>query len=309
MDSKPVKYTWRFENFSKLMSMNIDKREHCSDYFMAGGYKWNILFYLNVEESDLLHFYLELSDHHETFPDGGTMYADFYFSVVNQIDEEQTLLCGRGRLSCQFRAHNYIFGCRSLMHLSELIDPDVGYIVNDTLVVEANLTVGKRLLTGFDNQAPLTVRLGDFKEIMSNNYVVVSAFTIPKTVESYANMDSTSIGNITESLILKWRDTISIRGASQHGFKVDCLKNHLKDVAQAYLARLARNYQESRELQGIDDKIVLIQKELTDLEKQLETLKAERVRMYNKTYSELRKSCEAAEAKFAGKSCYSLFNN
>ncbi|KAM7249673.1 hypothetical protein ACFE04_026785 [Oxalis oulophora] len=181
-----------------------------------------------------------------------------------------------------------------------------------------------------DDKAPYSVRLGDFKEITYSNYVNVGIFTVPETLESYAkhllarhaiigignslvhymseiafvvlccamkSMDTTYFYEITESLILKWRD--AIKGALQFGFKVKFLKDHLKSIVQAYLARLARNSDESEKLQTLDDKITMV-------EKQLGTLKDKRADMYNKTYTKLRKSCEALETKFSGKTCASF---
>ncbi|KAM7261649.1 hypothetical protein ACFE04_020726 [Oxalis oulophora] len=184
-----------------------------------------------------------------------------------------------------------------------------------------------------DDKAPYSVRFGDFKEINSDKYVDIGIFRVPEILESYAkhlleshpdigsgnspvhymnemafvvlccalkSMDMKCFGEITESSIFKWSD--AIRGASQFGFKVDFLKDKLKSVTQAYLSKLARNVDESKELSDLDDRINVMEKELN-------TLKGHRSKLYNGMYSELRKSCEKEEAKFSCTTkCLSFFN-
>ncbi|KAM7262159.1 hypothetical protein ACFE04_021236 [Oxalis oulophora] len=175
-----------------------------------------------------------------------------------------------------------------------------------------------------EDKASNSVRMGDFNNVTSNRYVDVGVFTVPESIHSYAkdllanrpdigtgnspihyvnemafvvlccalkSMDTTRSSEITESLILKWRD--AIRGALQFGFKVGFLKDHLRSAMQAHLAKSARNSHESKELQAIEDKI-------TTMEKQLHMLKAHHAEMYGKMHSELRKTCEMAATKFSG---------
>ncbi|KAM7265847.1 hypothetical protein ACFE04_003530 [Oxalis oulophora] len=101
-------------------------------------------------------------------------------------------------------------------------------------------------------------------------------------------MDSTCFTKVTESLIFKWRE--AIRGAMQYGFKVDRLKDHLKSIAHAYLAKLAINSDKNQELQTVED-------EITAMKTQLGILETRRSEICNKMYSELRKTCEAAAAE------------
>ncbi|KAM7265127.1 hypothetical protein ACFE04_002810 [Oxalis oulophora] len=187
-----------------------------------------------------------------------------------------------------------------------------------------------------DEEAPYSVRLRDFEECVSNNSVEstvdVGIFKVPSSLESYAkdlltshadigtgnspihdmnevafvllccalkSMDSTCFTKVTESLILKWRD--AIRGAMQYGFKVDHLKDHLKSIAHAYLAKLAINSDENQELQTVED-------EITVMKTQLGILETRRSEIRNKMYSELRKTCEAVAAEqFPGETYCSFF--
>ncbi|XP_071724679.1 uncharacterized protein [Rutidosis leptorrhynchoides] len=106
-----------------------------------------------------------------------------------------------------------------------------------------------------------------------------------------ATMDATSFSEVTESLILKWRD--AIRGALHLGFKADFLMDHLKSVARASLAITC---DESKELKVIDDNI-------TAIEKLMDSLKIRREKICNNSNTELRKTCETEAAKFPGKTC------
>ncbi|KAM7261626.1 hypothetical protein ACFE04_020703 [Oxalis oulophora] len=149
-----------------------------------------------------------------------------------------------------------------------------------------------------EDNASYSVKMSDFKDIATSNYVDVGIFTVPKSLKSYANdllarhpdigmgnsplhyvnemvfvvlcsalksMNTICFTEITESVILKWRD--AIRGALQFGFKVDFLKDDLKSVTETYLAKLALSAHESKEVQAIDDNI-------TAMEKRLDTLKS-----------------------------------
>ncbi|KAM7261673.1 hypothetical protein ACFE04_020750 [Oxalis oulophora] len=175
-----------------------------------------------------------------------------------------------------------------------------------------------------EDKASNSVRMSDFNNVSSDRYLDVGVFTVPESLHSYAkylfanrpdlgpgnssihyvnemafvvlccalkSMDTTHSSEITESLIMKWRD--AIRGALQFGFKVGFLKDHLRSATQAHLAKSARNSHESKELQAIKDKI-------TTMEKQLHMLKAQHTEMYGKMYSDLRKTCEMAATKFSG---------
>ncbi|KAM7261738.1 hypothetical protein ACFE04_020815 [Oxalis oulophora] len=326
-----------------------------------------------------------------TLPDGWSIDAGFICSILDQINGENTMELGFIEDVSQFSAEHIDWGYSTTMLLHQLNKPEQGYVVNDTLFVEAQVfvcneravlnqyadtglsgsssnnnglvIVGKTTVDVVvtssnkmsvekrkigicfdemastmleklkDDKAPYSVRFGDFKEINSDKYVDIGIFRVPEILESYAkhlleshpdigsgnspvhymnemafvvlccalkSMDMKCFGEITESSIFKWSD--AIRGASQFGFKVDFLKDKLKSVTQAYLSKLARNVDESKELSDLDERI-------NAMEKELDTLKGHRSKLYNGMYSELRKSCEKEEAKFSGTTkCLSFFN-
>ncbi|KAM7261756.1 hypothetical protein ACFE04_020833 [Oxalis oulophora] len=330
-----------------------------SDEFTVGGYKWLLL--LSVEE-DKLRIDMRISEEDcMTLPDGWSIDAGFICSILDQINGENTMELGSIEDVSQFSAEHIDWGYSTTVLLHQLNKPDQGYVVNDTLFVEAQVFVcneravlnqyavdvavtssnktsmkNRKIWICFDemamamlekledDKAPYSVRLGDFKEINSDKYVDVGIFRVPESLESYAkhlleghpdigsgnspvhymnemafvvlccalkSMDMKCFSEITESSIFKWRD--AIRGATQFGFKVDFLKDKLKSVTQAYLSKLARNVDESKELSCLDERI-------NAMEKELGTLKGHRSKLYNGMYSELRKSCENEEAKFSG---------
>ncbi|KAJ8439362.1 hypothetical protein Cgig2_022499 [Carnegiea gigantea] len=129
-DPPSSRFTWKIENFSRL---NVKK--HYSDVFAVGGYK--------------------------CLPYGWSRYAQFSLAVVNQIHNKYSVRkgtvtklpfvviwsCGAMLLDSdtqhQFNARESDWGFTSFMPLSELYDPTRGYLVNDTVVVEAEVAVRK----------------------------------------------------------------------------------------------------------------------------------------------------------------------
>ncbi|KAK9156956.1 hypothetical protein Scep_003530 [Stephania cephalantha] len=131
-DPPTSRFSWTIENFSRL---NIKK--HYSDVFHVGGYKWRVLIFPKGNNVDHLSMYLDVADS-ANLPYGWSRYAQFSLAVVNQMF---------GRLSVrkdtqhQFNARESDWGFTSFMPLSELYDPGRGFLVNDTLIVEAEVAV------------------------------------------------------------------------------------------------------------------------------------------------------------------------
>ncbi|KAK9122991.1 hypothetical protein Sjap_012593 [Stephania japonica] len=131
-DPPTSRFTWTIENFSRL---NIKK--HYSDVFHVGGYKWRVLIFPKGNNVDHLSMYLDVADS-ANLPYGWSRYAQFSLAVVNQMF---------GRLSVrkdtqhQFNARESDWGFTSFMPLSELYDPGRGFLVNDTMIVEAEVAV------------------------------------------------------------------------------------------------------------------------------------------------------------------------
>ncbi|XP_027333721.1 ubiquitin carboxyl-terminal hydrolase 12-like isoform X8 [Abrus precatorius] len=138
VESQPVedpsssRFTWRIENFSRMNTKKL-----YSEIFIVGGYKWRVLIFPKGNNVDFLSMYLDVADS-ASLPYGWSRYAQFSLAVVNQINSKYTV---RKDTQHQFNARESDWGFTSFMPLGELYDPSRGYLVNDTLVVEAEVLV------------------------------------------------------------------------------------------------------------------------------------------------------------------------
>ncbi|KAJ9184616.1 hypothetical protein P3X46_004326 [Hevea brasiliensis] len=135
-DPPSMKFAWTIENFSRL-----NAKKHYSDIFIIGSYKWRILIFPKGNNVDHLSMYLDVADS-ATLPYGWSRYAQFSLAVVNQIHSKYSI---RKDTQHQFNARESDWGFTSFMPLSELYDPSRGYLVNDTVFVEAEVAVRKVL--------------------------------------------------------------------------------------------------------------------------------------------------------------------
>ncbi|KAL3715935.1 hypothetical protein ACJRO7_007657 [Eucalyptus globulus] len=131
-----MKFTWRIDNFPRL---NV--RKHYSEVFVVGGYKWRILIFPKGNNVEHLSMYLDVADS-PALPYGWSRYAQFSLAVVNQINNKYTI---RKDTQHQFNVRESDWGFTSFMPLGELYDPVRGYMVNDTVFVEAEVVVRKIL--------------------------------------------------------------------------------------------------------------------------------------------------------------------
>ncbi|KAG8646912.1 ubiquitin C-terminal hydrolase 12 [Manihot esculenta] len=135
-DPPSMKFTWTIENFSRL-----NTKKHYSDTFLVGSYKWRILIFPKGNNVDHLSMYLDVADS-ATLPYGWSRYAQFSLAVVNQIHNKYSI---RKDTQHQFNVRESDWGFTSFMPLSDLYDPSRGYLVNDTVIVEAEVAVRKIL--------------------------------------------------------------------------------------------------------------------------------------------------------------------
>ncbi|OIW02770.1 hypothetical protein TanjilG_29546 [Lupinus angustifolius] len=138
VESQPVedppssRFTWRIDNFSRMNTKKL-----YSEVFVVGGYKWRVLIFPKGNNVDYLSMYLDVADS-TSLPYGWSRYAQFSLAVVNQIQNKYTV---RKDTQHQFNARESDWGFTSFMPLGELYDPSRGYLLNDTLVVEAEVLV------------------------------------------------------------------------------------------------------------------------------------------------------------------------
>ncbi|KAL1821181.1 ubiquitin C-terminal hydrolase 12 [Daucus carota subsp. sativus] len=128
------RFTWTIENFSRL-----NTKKQYSDVFVVGGFKWRVLIFPKGNNVDHLSMYLDVADS-STLPYGWSRYAQFSLAVVNQIQPKYTL---KKDTQHQFHARESDWGFTSFMSLSELYDPNKGFLVNDTCIIEADVAVRK----------------------------------------------------------------------------------------------------------------------------------------------------------------------
>ncbi|KAH0451894.1 hypothetical protein IEQ34_019193 [Dendrobium chrysotoxum] len=133
-DPPSSRFTWTIENFSRL-----SVKKHYSEIFVVGGYKWRILIFPKGNNVDHLSMYLDVADS-ANLPYGWSRYAQFSLAVINQANIKYTI---RKDTQHQFNSRESDWGFTSFMPLSDLYDPLRGYLVNDLVVVEAEVVVRK----------------------------------------------------------------------------------------------------------------------------------------------------------------------
>ncbi|CAL5381010.1 unnamed protein product [Camellia sinensis] len=126
-------YTWKIDNFSSL-----DGQIHYSDVFTFGNRKWNLQIYPKGDltaKDKCMSLFLGLDDL-KTFPSERKTYAKYKMRIKNQYHGEHIEIEG---FDC-FTSSSISWGTSSLLSLSDLHDASKGFLVNDTLIVEAEVS-------------------------------------------------------------------------------------------------------------------------------------------------------------------------
>ncbi|KAL5564631.1 hypothetical protein UlMin_027795 [Ulmus minor] len=125
------KHTWRVDNFSKLSTEYIESKT-----FNAGDHKWNIKLYPNGKGAGLgtcVSLYLAL----ESPPPTSKIYAEFTLRILNQLNTSHYY----GKVTNWFSASDKEKGWFRFITTSYFSRTDVGYLVKDTCIIEAEVTV------------------------------------------------------------------------------------------------------------------------------------------------------------------------
>ncbi|KAE9447958.1 hypothetical protein C3L33_20141, partial [Rhododendron williamsianum] len=122
-----VLFTWKIENFSKQKAEKL-----YSQIFYCGGFKWRLNAYPKG-----LSVYLDIPDSAK-LPPGWSRYARFSISLINQIHTQDTK---SKHTEHKFNAGESSWGFPSFLPLVKLNDPEEGFLVNDTIVLEASITI------------------------------------------------------------------------------------------------------------------------------------------------------------------------
>ncbi|KAF8694589.1 hypothetical protein HU200_038118 [Digitaria exilis] len=131
-DQQASRFTWTIENFTRF-----NGKKQYSEVFVIGGFNWRVLIFPKGNNVDQFSMYLDVADS-ANLPYGWSRYAQFSLAIVNQIQPNYTI---QKEAQHQFNARESDWGFTSFMPLSELYDPSRGYLVNDTVVVEAQVAV------------------------------------------------------------------------------------------------------------------------------------------------------------------------
>ncbi|XP_065869945.1 MATH domain and coiled-coil domain-containing protein At2g05410-like isoform X1 [Euphorbia lathyris] len=146
-DVRPAHYLFKIDNFSSLLSTEIDKYE--SSDFEVSGYKWKLrLFPKGVNEDNKhISLYLVLSKS-KSIPFHKEVNVYFKLFVYNQIhDKYLTVQDAKGRMS-RFRGTKTEFGFDQLLALSVFNDASNGYLVDDCCIFGAEIFVVEPISKG-----------------------------------------------------------------------------------------------------------------------------------------------------------------
>ncbi|KAF8006900.1 hypothetical protein BT93_K1022 [Corymbia citriodora subsp. variegata] len=125
-------YTCKISNFTGKKAEKI-----YSEAFTIYGCRWRILVFPQGNNSDHLSLYLDVADS-ATLPRGWSRYAEFRLSVIDQIDDAYSVRKGTRH---NFTARDFDWGFKNFIPLTELHDRIGGYLLNDTLVIKAQVCV------------------------------------------------------------------------------------------------------------------------------------------------------------------------
>ncbi|XP_065871901.1 protein RESTRICTED TEV MOVEMENT 3-like [Euphorbia lathyris] len=146
-DVRPAHYLFKIDNFSSLLSAEIDKYE--SSDFEVSGYKWKLLLFPEGVNEDNKHIslFLVLSKSN-SLPFHKEVNVYFKLFVYNQIDDKYlTVQDAKGRISC-FRGTKTEFGFDQLLPLSVFKDASNGYLVDDCCIFGAEIFVVEPISKG-----------------------------------------------------------------------------------------------------------------------------------------------------------------
>ncbi|XP_047333400.1 ubiquitin C-terminal hydrolase 12-like isoform X1 [Impatiens glandulifera] len=142
-ETPSARFTWTIDNFTR-----VNTKKLYSEIFYVGGYKWRALIFPKGNNVDHLSMYLDVADS-STLPYGWSRHAQFNLAVINQVHNKFTI---RKDTQHQFNARESDWGFTSFMPLSELYDPSRGFLVNDTVIIEADVAV-RRVVDYFSHDS------------------------------------------------------------------------------------------------------------------------------------------------------------
>ncbi|KAL4338838.1 hypothetical protein S245_041616 [Arachis hypogaea] len=136
-------FKWTIKDFYKLKSKKI-----YSQNFYIGGHSWRILMYPKGNKVDYLSIYLDAG----TLPDVETRFSKFKLVLINQVNDKLTQI---KETQHTFNARESDWGFTSFIPLADLYIYNKGFIVNDTCISEARISISRpELEKKVDEAAP-----------------------------------------------------------------------------------------------------------------------------------------------------------
>ncbi|KAL4599785.1 hypothetical protein ACB092_11G151800 [Castanea dentata] len=123
--------TWKIEKFSTL-----DERFYCSQEFTVEGLKWKLEVYPKGDTDQIpeaISIYITLCD---CIQSEHKIYAEYKLRIRNQVQRNHM-----ERLGKQWFSNSAGWGFRQFIFLNDLHDAFKGFLVNDTIIVEAEIIV------------------------------------------------------------------------------------------------------------------------------------------------------------------------
>ncbi len=136
-------FTWRIENFSGLR-----ERKKYSENFEVGGQSWRLLIFPRGNGCDYVSLYLDVADT-DLLPYNWTRGAQFTLTIVNQQNEERSQ---RKDANHHFHSKESDWGFTQFMSLEELYSDSKGFMENDTVVIEARVTIKESSYLHYDSR-------------------------------------------------------------------------------------------------------------------------------------------------------------
>ncbi|KAK9019705.1 hypothetical protein V6N11_054215 [Hibiscus sabdariffa] len=229
------KVTWRIENFS---SFKNDQRLY-SEFFTAGGNLWIIIIYPKGYKNNEYHLsvFLRLVDL-ETSPSGCSKFVQFGFAVIDQIDRTNSITQVDMHT---FNATRSAGGFHSFLALSELNDPERGYLVNDAFLVEAYIStdrtiglISRELILKTDSDKHKTKEADGVKAAIDNQATMKTEpveITVPSPTQSSCQIVANEPAEPTEEDIMTFFTSLESELSS-------CVTVFSKEEAKEALAKL-----------------------------------------------------------------------
>ncbi|XP_058189027.1 protein RESTRICTED TEV MOVEMENT 3-like isoform X1 [Rhododendron vialii] len=125
-------YTWNIEIFSSLQN-----EYHYSDVFTIGKRKWKLQLFpkgVSIGKGKSMSLFILLDDL-KTFPSGQQINATYKLRIKNQHNDQHVEITGT---NC-FSSTSCGWGCSSLLSLTDLLDASKGFLVKNSLMIEAEV--------------------------------------------------------------------------------------------------------------------------------------------------------------------------